>query len=52
MGAGVLRSRLFDWIADPELRPMIAGYARAHQRHGGEGAVYLFLKARRPGGVY
>lgn len=47
MGAGVLRARFFDWIADPELRPMISGYARAHPRHGGEGAVYLFLKAKR-----
>jgi DNA-nicking Smr family endonuclease len=26
---------------------MIAGYARAHPRHGGEGAVYLFLKSKR-----
>ncbi len=47
LGSGVLRSRLFDWIADPDLRTMIAGYARAHPRHGGEGAVYLFLKAKR-----
>jgi DNA-nicking Smr family endonuclease len=48
LGTGVLRARLFDWIADPDLRNMIAGYARAHPRHGGEGAVYLFLKAKRP----
>ncbi|HEX5008036.1 MAG TPA: Smr/MutS family protein [Hyphomonadaceae bacterium] len=47
LGAGVLRSRFFDWIADPDLRSMIAGYARAHPRHGGEGATYLFLKAKR-----
>ena len=47
LGAGVLRSRLLDWIGDPDLRAMIAGYARAHPRHGGEGAVYLFLKAKR-----
>lgn len=47
MGAGVLRARFFDWIDDPDLRPMIAGYARAHPRHGGDGAVYLFLKAKR-----
>jgi DNA-nicking Smr family endonuclease len=47
LGTGVLRARLFDWIGDPDLRTMIAGYARAHPRHGGEGAVYLFLKAKR-----
>ena len=45
LGAGVLRARLFDWIADPDLRPFIAGYATAHPRHGGSGAVYLFLRS-------
>lgn len=47
LGSGVLRARFADWIADPELRPMIAGFAKAHARHGGEGAVYIFLKAKR-----
>jgi DNA-nicking Smr family endonuclease len=45
MGAGILRARLFDWIADPELRPFIAGYAAAHPRHGGAGATYIFLRS-------
>jgi DNA-nicking Smr family endonuclease len=45
LGAGVLRARLSGWIADPELSPMIAGFAGAHTRHGGEGAVYVFLKS-------
>jgi len=45
LGTGVLRARLFDWIADPDLRPFIAGYAMAHPRHGGAGAVYLFLRS-------
>ncbi|MFT3722708.1 MAG: Smr/MutS family protein [Hyphomonadaceae bacterium] len=45
LGTGVLRARLFDWIADPDLRPFIAGYATAHPRHGGSGAVYLFLRS-------
>ncbi len=47
LGTGVLRSRLFDWIADPDLRPFIAGYASAHPKHGGSGAVYLFLRSKR-----
>ena len=47
LGAGILRGRLRDWISDPDLRPVIAGYARAHPRHGGEGAAYIFLRARR-----
>ena len=45
LGTGILRARFNDWIADPNLRPLIAGYARAHPRHGGEGATYLFLRA-------
>lgn len=47
MGVGILRSRLFDWIADPQLRPFIAGYAEAHPRHGGAGATYVFLRPVR-----
>ncbi|MBI1360635.1 MAG: DNA mismatch repair protein MutS [Alphaproteobacteria bacterium] len=46
MGAGVLRSRFLEWIASPEIRPLLAGYSRAHQRHGGDGAFYLLLKAK------
>jgi len=45
LGTGILRARLFDWIADPDLRPFIAGYAAAHPRHGGAGAIYLFLRS-------
>lgn len=48
-GGGVLRARLLDWIEGPEIRPMLAGYAQAHARHGGAGAWYLVLKSRRPG---
>jgi DNA-nicking Smr family endonuclease len=47
MGTGILRTRLFDWISDPELRPFIAGYAPAHPRHGGVGATYVFLRSKR-----
>jgi DNA-nicking Smr family endonuclease len=45
-GRGVLRARFLDWIAEPDVRPYIAGYAPAHVRHGGGGAFYLLLKAR------
>lgn len=47
LGVGILRARLFDWIADPALRPFIAGYAEAHARHGGAGATYVFLRPVR-----
>ncbi|MGD2133966.1 MAG: Smr/MutS family protein [Maricaulaceae bacterium] len=45
-GEGVLRRRLPEWLAEPALAPVIAGYAPAHKRHGGAGAWYVFLKRR------
>ncbi|MBI1340612.1 DNA mismatch repair protein MutS [bacterium] len=44
LGSGVLRSSLPDWLAAPDLVHAIAGYAPAHDRHGGAGAFYVFLK--------
>lgn len=44
--SGVLRVRLGDWLAAPDFRVHLAGYAEAHRRHGGEGAWYVFLKRR------
>ncbi|WP_421789547.1 Smr/MutS family protein [Hyphobacterium sp.] len=44
---GILKRRLPDWLAEPELRHLVSGYARAHQRHGGEGAYYVTI--RNPG---
>jgi DNA-nicking Smr family endonuclease len=44
--SGVLRVRLGDWLAAPDFRVHLAGYAEAHRRHGGEGARYVFLKRR------
>ncbi|MGE0828674.1 MAG: Smr/MutS family protein [Hyphomonadaceae bacterium] len=42
---GVLKQRLPEWLASGALRPLVAGYAQAHQRHGGGGAYYVFLRA-------
>ena len=43
-GDGVLRRRLPDWLAEPDLRVMVAGLSHADPHHGGEGAVYVALK--------
>lgn len=43
-GAGVIRSSVMDWIAQPPLRAIVAGIASAHRRHGGEGAFYVTLR--------
>jgi len=41
---GVLRRMTPEWLAQPPLRGMVAGVARADRRHGGEGAFYVALK--------
>lgn len=43
-GGGILRTRFLDWIAETDLRSHISGYSIANQKHGGDGAYYLFLK--------
>jgi DNA-nicking Smr family endonuclease len=45
-GDGVLRRQTPEWLADPSLRPVVAGWSFAHRRHGGEGAIYVALKRR------
>jgi DNA-nicking Smr family endonuclease len=46
LGDGVLRRRAPEWLAQPPIRPMVAGISEAHRRHGGEGALYVALKRR------
>ena len=36
------------WLAEPGLRRMIVAIHRAQPQHGGEGALYVLLKRRRP----
>jgi len=43
---GVLRQKLPDWLSGGGLRAIVSGYAVAHQKHGGGGAYYVFLKLR------
>ncbi len=44
---GVLRRQVPFWLALPEFRTMVVGFDEAHQRHGGEGALYLRLRKVR-----
>ncbi len=46
-GEGVLKRRLPEWLAAPQLRPFVSGIAQAHRSHGGAGAYYVFLKRAR-----
>jgi DNA-nicking Smr family endonuclease len=46
-GDGVLRRHAPEWLAGPNLREVVAGISVAHERHGGDGALYVALK-RKP----
>jgi DNA-nicking Smr family endonuclease len=43
--AGVLRMMVPRWLE--ELRAVVTGVQSAHQRHGGAGAFYVYLRRRR-----
>ncbi len=43
---GVLRQSLPTWLTDPAIRNIISSTAPAHIKHGGTGALYVFLKRR------
>jgi DNA-nicking Smr family endonuclease len=45
--SGVLKRQVPHWLALPEFRALVAGIEQAHQRHGGEGALYLRLRKAR-----
>lgn len=44
---GILRHSLPHWLAGPPLTGLILQVAPAHQRHGGAGAFYVYLRRRR-----
>lgn len=46
---GVLKTMAPRWLAEPELAGFVADVRIAHRRHGGEGALYVYLRkpARR-----
>ena len=41
---GVIRAKVLDWLAASSHHTSIAAVRRAHQRHGGDGALYIVLK--------
>ena len=46
-GRGVLRDALPGWLRASPVGHSIVGIYQAHQKHGGEGAYYIYLKKRR-----
>lgn len=43
-GGGVIRASIHDWLTGPALQPVVSGFAPAHRRHGGDGALYVTLR--------
>jgi DNA-nicking Smr family endonuclease len=44
---GVLKSMVPRWFREPEFATLIADHRSAHVRHGGGGALYVYLKKKR-----
>ncbi len=47
-GRGVLRRMVPLWLAEADLRSLVASFRSAGIRHGGEGALYVQLRKRKP----
>lgn len=45
--AGVLRMLVPRWLEESDLRALVTGVQAAHQRHGGGGALYVYLRRQR-----
>lgn len=43
-GTGVIRGSVHEWLAAPALRAVVSGFAPAHRRHGGDGAIYVTIR--------
>lgn len=44
---GILRHSVPHWLASPPLLACVLDVVPAHQRHGGGGAYYVYLRRRR-----
>lgn len=45
--SGILRMMVPRWLGEGDGRALVAGTQAAHQRHGGDGALYVYLRRRR-----
>ncbi|HXM00894.1 MAG TPA: Smr/MutS family protein [Rhizomicrobium sp.] len=44
---GVLKTMAPRWLRESELAPFVADIRAAHRRHGGDGALYVYLRKTR-----
>lgn len=45
---GVLKTMTPRWLKERDLEHLVADVRHAHRRHGGEGALYVYLRKRAP----
>jgi DNA-nicking Smr family endonuclease len=45
---GVLRMMTPRWLREPGIDELIADVREAHRRHGGSGALYVYLRKQSP----
>jgi DNA-nicking Smr family endonuclease len=43
---GVLKTAVPRWLNEPEFANIITGTSAAHRRHGGDGALYIYLRKK------
>jgi len=44
---GVLKEMVPRWLNERDFAALTSGWARAHRRHGGDGALYVYLRKRK-----
>ena len=44
---GVLKEMVPRWLSETEFAALVAGSGTAHRRHGGDGALYVYLRKLR-----
>ena len=44
-GLGILKRKVPMWLSTPKFKKLVKGWKQAERRDGGEGAIYVFLKA-------
>ncbi len=44
---GILRRQVPEWLKLPPLSPLVLDVVPANRKHGGEGALYVYLRRRR-----
>lgn len=44
---GILKQRVPEWLSNPPCSAMILNVLQAHPKHGGSGALYVYLKKKK-----